>query len=205
MTFAKSTEGEQLSGQWLVYDRGGGTFDAALVRLEDGDMRVTDHEGDNYLGGYDFDRMLIEKIVIPHLQAKVRFENALLDMTTSGGRLEKLYKELIYKAEQVKIQLSSAEIADLEFEAEDEEGWEFEINLPIKRSEFEALIKDKIDGTVQLLRDLLERNNLNNTDIRQVILVGGSTYIPYVRRRLSDTLGISFNIKIDPTRALSIG
>ncbi len=205
LAFANSSEGEQLSGQWLVYDLGGGTFDAALVRLEDGDMRVTDHEGDNYLGGYDFDRMLIEKIVVPHLQTKGRFEHALSDMTTSGGRLEKLYKELIYKAEQVKIQLSSSEIADLEFETEDEEGWELEINLPISRSDFEALIKEKIEGTIQLLRDLLERNNLTNKEIRQVVLVGGSTYIPYVRRRLSETLEIPVNIKIDPTTAVAIG
>ena len=205
LAFANTVEGENLDGQWLVYDLGGGTFDAALVRLDEGDMRVLDHEGDNYLGGLDFDTLIIDQIVVPYLQSKASFATLSDDLKTKGGRLEKSYFELLYKAEQAKIQLSASEETEIECEIEDDEGWEREYIIPVRRADFERIISDKIEGTIQLLRDLIERNNLKNTDINQVVLVGGSTYIPYVRRRLSETLNIPVNLKTDPTTAIAVG
>lgn len=205
LAFANTVEGETLEGQWLVYDLGGGTFDAALVKMADGDMRVIDHEGDNYLGGLDFDTLLIDEIIIPYLQSKGDFTNLSDDLKTKGGRLEKSYYELLYKAEEAKIQISASEVAEVELELEDDNGWEREYLIPITRAAFESVIADKIEGTIQLLRDLLERNQLTPGEVRQIVLVGGSTYIPYVRRRLSETLQIPVNIKVDPTTAVAVG
>lgn len=205
LAFANTVEGETLEGQWLVYDLGGGTFDAALVRMDSGDMRVIDHEGDNYLGGLDFDTMIIDEFIAPFLASKGKFSNLLADLKNKGGRLEKSYFELLYKAEQAKIQLSSSESAEIEFEIEDDEGWELEYIVPISRTDFERVIADKIEGTISLLKDLIDRNHLKNSDIKQVVLVGGSTYIPYVRRRLTEILQIPVNIKTDPTTAIAVG
>ena len=205
LAFANTVEGEVLEGQWLVYDLGGGTFDAALVKLDNGDMRVVDHEGDNYLGGLDFDTLILDKIVIPYLESKAKFAHLADDLKTKDGRLEKSWFELLYKAEQAKIQLSASEETEIECEIEDDEGWEREYIIPVTRAQFEAIVADKIDGTIQLLNDLIVRNNLQKTDINQVVLVGGSTYIPYVRRRLAETLGIPVNLKTDPTTAVAVG
>ena len=57
-------------GQWLVYDLGGGTFDVALVKIHEGEMKVLDHEGDNFLGGADFDNLIVEKLIVPVLEKK---------------------------------------------------------------------------------------------------------------------------------------
>ncbi len=205
LAFANTVEGEELSGQWLVYDLGGGTFDAALVRLIDGDMRVIDHEGDNYLGGLDFDTLVIDEIVIPFLQSKGNFSNISQDLKNKGGRLEKSYFELLYKAEDAKIQVSASEDAEIECEIEDEDGWEREYIIPVTRADFERIIAPKIEGTINLLRDLIQRNNLGVGDVHQVVLVGGSTYIPYVRKRISEVLGVPVNIKTDPTIAVAMG
>jgi molecular chaperone DnaK len=56
---------ELTDGQWLVYDFGGGTFDVALIKIKDGEMKVIDHEGNNFLGGADIDQMIVDKLVIP--------------------------------------------------------------------------------------------------------------------------------------------
>ena len=71
----KGNEDDFEDGQWLVYDFGGGTFDVALVRIHDGEMKVVDHEGDNFLGGTDFDKEIVEKILIPYLEYEGNFEN----------------------------------------------------------------------------------------------------------------------------------
>jgi molecular chaperone DnaK len=205
LAFANIVEEEELTGQWLVYDLGGGTFDAALVRLDDGDMRVVDHEGDNYLGGLDFDTLILDEIVLPYLQSKGSFTNLAQDLKNKGGRLEKTYFELLYKAEQAKIQVSASEETEIECEIEDEDGWEREYIIPVRRSDFERIIAPKIEGTIQLLRELVQRNNLSVGDVRQVVLVGGSTYIPYVRKRISEVLDVPVNIKTDPTVAVAVG
>jgi molecular chaperone DnaK len=67
-------EKEMQDGQWLVYDLGGGTFDVALIKIKDGEMKVLDHEGDNFLGGADFDNMIVEKLVIPKICEKFKFQ-----------------------------------------------------------------------------------------------------------------------------------
>src|SRR5690606_10313270 len=76
LAYANKAKAVDLSdGQWLVYDLGGGTFDVALLRTQGGEMKVLDHEGDNYLGGTDFDRMIVEELVFPRLQEAGAFDD----------------------------------------------------------------------------------------------------------------------------------
>jgi molecular chaperone DnaK len=206
LAFANKQENaEDLNGQWLVYDLGGGTFDVALVRFEDGEMRVVDHEGDNFLGGLDFDNLIIERIVIPYLRSQADFGDLVSEMKNDGGRYNKLYYELRLKAEEVKIALSSRAETDIEFLIEDTEGVEHDVVLPIGRPLFESIVRERIGYTLDLIKSVLEKNSLQTTDIQQIIMIGGSTYIPLVKKKIAEELGIKVNQSVDPTNAVAIG
>ncbi len=206
LAFANKTEeGVNIDGQWLVYDLGGGTFDVALVRFEEGEMRVMDHEGDNFLGGLDFDSLIIEQIIVPFLRSQGDFGDVLKEMKSSDGRYNKLYYVLRYKAEEAKIMLSSAASAEIEFEIEDLDGEEHEFVCPISRESFERCIREKIEGTVEMIRSILERNALHSSEIEQIILIGGSTYIPLIKKMIAEELQITVNQSVDPTNAVVVG
>ncbi len=78
-------KGEFPDRPWLVYDLGGGTFDAAVVQIAGGELKVLEHEGDNYLGGVDFDRLIVEQFVYPHLADQYGLEDADFSEFTSGS------------------------------------------------------------------------------------------------------------------------
>jgi molecular chaperone DnaK len=205
LAFANKRNEEEISGKWLVYDLGGGTFDVALVTFEEGEMRVKDHEGDNFLGGIDFDKLIVEKLIVPHLRAIGTFENLENELKMSNGKYNKEYFIMLLKAEEAKVYLSSQEEADIEFEIEDDKGEEHEVYLKIKRSEFEALISEQIGYTLQLLSKIIDKNQLEATDIEEVILIGGSTYIPLVRNMIANELKLKVNTSTDPTTAVAVG
>ncbi|MCU0352226.1 MAG: Hsp70 family protein [Cytophagales bacterium] len=205
LAFANKNDGHELKGQWLAYDLGGGTFDVALIRIDEDEMKVIDHEGDNFLGGMDFDFLVLEKIVVPHLEKTGSFQNLLHEFRSATGKYNKLYYILLHKIEEVKIMLSSAAQADIEFEITDDNDEEHEVFLTISRAEFEACIQEKIDYSIDLVRRILERNSLSPADLNQVIMIGGSTYIPAVRNTITAQLGLSVNCSVDPTTAVGIG
>jgi molecular chaperone DnaK len=201
----RQPDGSAHDGQWMVYDLGGGTFDVALVRIKDGEMRVIDHEGDNFLGGTDFDALIVERLLVPQIEAAGKFSHLLMEMRSAKGRYNRLYLQLLQKAEEAKIQLSSATAADVEFEVEDEAGEELELCLTIRRDEFEALIAPWVERTVQMMQAILLRNALDKEQVAFVLMVGGSTLIPCVRQRVGEGLGIPVNCNIDPTNAVGVG
>jgi molecular chaperone DnaK len=201
----RQPDGTANDGQWMVYDLGGGTFDVALVKIKDGEMRVVDHEGDNFLGGTDFDALIVERLLVPQIEAAGQFTHLLLEMRSAKGRYNRLFLQLLQKAEEAKIQLSNAESADIEFEVEDESGEELELCLTIQRSEFEALIDPWIERTLEMMQAILLRNSLDKEQVSFVLMVGGSTLIPRVRSRVGEGLGIPVNCNIDPTNAVGVG
>jgi molecular chaperone DnaK len=205
LAFANKERRESLEGQWLVYDLGGGTFDVALVKIEDDEMKVIDHEGDNYFGGVDFDNLLLTEVVVPYLEQKYGIEGLAGKMRSSDGQYNKLYYQLLYKAEEAKIMLSAHPAVEMEFNFFDEKGEEHEEWLTITRGQFEDCIKERVFASIAFIRLLLERNRLSSSAITEVVLVGGSTYIPLVRHLLSQQLGINVNTSIDPTTAVVEG
>lgn len=199
-------EREMQEGQWLVYDLGGGTFDVALIKIKDGEMKVLDHEGDNFLGGADFDNMIVEKLVIPKICEKFNFSNLEDDMKSASGKLNAKYYVLLRRAEEAKITLSSKTSAEIVVDGfEDEDGNEVDMEIIITRSEFNELIRPNIDGTIEMIKQILTRNSLKPIDLQFTLMVGGSTYIPYVRSRVEEVLQIPANCEIDPTTAVAIG
>jgi len=199
-------EKELKDGQWLVYDLGGGTFDVALIKIKAGEMKVLDHEGDNFLGGSDFDRLIVEKILIPKISGKYSFENLENDLKSASGKLNKKYYSLLYKSEQVKITLSAKSSDEIEIDGfTDDKNDNVEIVITVSRSEFNELIKEHIDNTIEMVKRILTRNSFKPTDIQFTLMVGGSTYIPFVRQRVEEVLQIPINCEIDPTTAVAIG
>lgn len=197
------------NSQWLVYDLGGGTFDVALVKIVEGELNVIDHEGDNYLGGTDIDALIVEKLVVPELQSKGTFANLLKDMQSESGRYNKLWHILLQKAEEAKVELSTRTSAEIDLGAvsdlEDDDGKEIESIITITRSEFEEIIKKLVDSTIDRMKQILTRNKLRPDDLKFILMVGGSTLVPYVRKRVEEVMGIAINTSIDPTNAIAVG
>ncbi len=210
LAYANKEKNDDLrNSQWMVYDLGGGTFDVALVKILEGELMVVDHEGDNYLGGSDFDAMIVEKLLVPEINRRGKFDDLLVQMKSESGRYNKLWTVLLHKAEEAKIELSTKASAEIDLgmirDLEDDEGNTIDTILTITRSEFESVIKDAVDGTVDMMKKILTRNSLQSTDLKFILMVGGSTYSPYVRKRVEEMMNISVNTSIDPTNAIAIG
>lgn len=205
LAFANKEGSAGMEGMWMVYDLGGGTFDVALVKIEDDEMKVVDHEGDNFFGGIDFDNLMIRELFVPYLEQQYGIEDLARKMLSANGVYNKLYYKLLYKAEEAKVSLSSHTSADVEFEFDDESGETHEVFFSIDRAQFDTIIRDRIMSSIEFIRNLLSRNSLAASDVSEIVLVGGSTYIPMVRNLLKQELGIEVNTYIDPTTAVVEG
>lgn len=192
------------NGYWLVYDLGGGTFDVALVQIQDGEMKVKDHEGNNFLGGVDFDRMIVEQLIIPKIADESGIANFEEQLLTPYGPYEKLFYELLYKAEEVKKELSVQAESEVNFIAEID-GKEYDFYITITVQDFNQLISKRVNDTIQMLKNILERNQLSASNIHEIVLVGGSTFIPCIREELQKQTEIQVNSDIDPTTAVAVG
>ena len=197
------------NSQWIVYDFGGGTFDVALVKIVEGELTVIDHEGDNFLGGTDFDSKLVEEVISPQIMKLGSFSDFISQMKSESGKYNRIWTMLLHKAEEAKIELSTKKSAEIDLmsirDFEDDNGKEIDKTITITRSEFESVIKDQIDSTAEMMKKILTRNSLGTGDIEFILMVGGSTLIPYVRNRVEELMGIKVNTSIDPTNAIAVG
>ena len=191
-------------GYWVVFDLGGGTFDVAIMSAKEGRLSVVDHCGDNYLGGKDFDWKIVEKIIHPVLIKEYNLPN--LGRSKEYQMLNAVLKNA---AEEAKIELSVRDDASIIVHPreiiKDKDGKVVDIVIPIKRSQFELLIKKYIEKAINLFEQVLKRQGVSPNDIDQLILVGGSTQIPYLRNRLNDKFNISIDHKIDPITVVAQG
>ena len=186
---------------WLVYDFGGGTFDVALVGIDERELKVIDHEGNNFLGGLDLDNLMLEHIFCPILEKELGEEKLWKKMVNAEeSKYYKLFVELLYKAEEAKKELSLKEKVFVEIEVESK-FLEFEIT----RQRFNELIHPKVEETIKLTKNLLEKNHISNDLIERIILVGGTTYIPYIKEVLQDNFNTKVDSEIDPTVAIMVG
>lgn len=203
--FNKQGDDEQKKGKWLVYDLGGGTFDVALIGITDTEMRVIDHQGDNYLGGLDFDHSIVMDILLPKLVAHTKNLELVSELNKRNGKYEKLYYIMLLKAEEAKKELSNVEQTEVELSFAFNGGDEEEVYLGISREELNACIHTRIGGTIEMINHVVSRNDLTFDDIEEIIMIGGSTYIPYVRDSILNETGIRVNCTADPTTAVAVG
>jgi len=205
LAFANKTGNDFEEEKWLVYDFGGGTFDVALTSIDDGEMKILDHEGDNYLGGTDFDKAIIDKFIVPQLEKLGSFVDLNSNLKKSSGTYNRLYNKLLYIAEDAKIELTNAQSTDIEFDITDNLGKELEFFVELTKTEFENIIRPYIERTMEMISSILNRNQLSKENLKCILLIGGSTYTPLVKEMLSDRFGIEVNSSMDPSSAVVVG
>lgn len=189
--------------KWLVYDFGGGTFDAALVSISHRELKVVDHKGNNFLGGLDLDNLVVEKVLCPKIEARTGISDLWQKMVKGDDTsFKKLYFELLFKAEEAKKELSLKPSAIIEIDSDDPE---IMLDIEVTQDEFEAVIAPKFEESYSLVEKLIAANGLRFADIERIILVGGTTYIPYIRRELYERSGVFVDSGIDPTTAVVVG
>jgi molecular chaperone DnaK len=194
---------EKSDGNWLVFDFGGGTFDVALINVEDGIMKVTDSEGDNYLGGKDLDYAIVDNILMPYLKKEYQIDKFL----ENQSNLDSLRDGVKQYAEEAKIQLSFndsfnlvSDIGDIQIEGND-----IEIDLVLSNKDLKECLEPVFQKAIDLTIELLNRNNLKESSIGTVLLVGGPTYSPILREMLKSKISKNVNTSIDPMTAVASG
>ena len=201
-SFAYGLSSEQKNGIWMVFDFGGGTFDAALLKVEDGIMQVFDTAGDNYLGGKDLDAAIVENIIIPYLKENYSIDGILADKEKNAV----LRDAMKTYAEDVKNQLSFKESEDILSDlGEDEDGEEIELDLTVSQQQVFDAMRPVFQKAVDVCRDLMKRNNLKGTDLNKLILVGGPTHSPLIRQMLREQITPNVDTSIDPMTAVATG
>lgn len=195
---------DEKEGHWLVFDFGGGTFDAALLRVQDGIMQVIDTEGDNYLGGKNLDYEIVDKIIIPYLQEKYTIDGILAD----DMKKQILRDAMKFYAEQAKNQLSFKKNCDImsqldEF-GDDDEGEPLELDMVITQSQLRPVVEPIFQKAVDIVKELLDRNNLTGK-LNKLVLVGGPTFSPVLRGMLRNQITPNVDTSIDPMTAVAKG
>lgn len=204
-SMAYGVSSEEKDGLWMVFDFGGGTFDAALVKVEDGIMQVFDTEGDNYLGGKNLDYAIVDNIIIPYLQENYAIDGYLQD----EEKKEVLRDAMKTYAEDAKNQLSFKDhediISNLGDLGEDEDGEEIELDLTLSQAQVFDVMRPYFQKAVDICKNLIQRNNLNGSQITKLILVGGPTHSPLIRQMLREQVTPNVDTSIDPMTAVATG
>ena len=172
-------------GVYAIYDLGGGTFDISLLRLQKGVFQVLATGGDSALGGDDFDHALAE-LAIAH--SKITG----LDQSSAGS--------LLLAARAAKEALTGAESATLQTEVAGRK-----IEQTIARRTFEEMIEPLVQRTMRACRQVLDDAQVGPKDIQGVVLVGGSTRVPLVRRKVEAFFGRSPLADINPEEVVAVG
>ena len=189
---------------WMVYDFGGGTFDAALIKAEEGMINVVHHGGDNFLGGSDIDWAIIEKIIIPLLSKNFDLPGFARGSDRWGLEL----KRIKHAVEAAKLELSTKEITTLSggVAFEDQSGEMIECDeISLSRSDLIKVAEPIISRSIEITRGVLKEKNLGLHAIQRVIVVGGPTKAPYFREMLSNGLGMPIDFSQDPLTVVSRG
>ena len=198
---------------WLVYDFGGGTFDAAVIKAEDGTIHVVNSGGDVYLGGSDIDWALVDKLIVPRILQKYDLEDFNRANAGVGKRWYRVFMRLKLAAEQAKIDLTRKEVTNLSdsgygINLMDDLTKEVvieELDMEISRGELVALAQPFILKSAEIAKRVLKEKNLSASDIERVILVGGPTKASYFRELLTNSLGIPLDTSLDPLTVVAEG
>ena len=180
----------------LVYDLGGGTFDVSILDLGDGVFEVKSTAGNNHLGGDDFDQRIMDYLV-----SEFKKENGV-DLSTDKMAMQRI-KDAAEKAKKDLSGMMSAEIS-IPFIAQSAEG-PLHLNVTLNRAKFEELNKDLFDSTLDAVRKALKDAKLSANDIDKVLLVGGSTRIPYIQELVKKELGKEPSKEVNPDEVVAMG
>jgi molecular chaperone DnaK len=169
-----------------VYDFGGGTFDISILKLHEGIFEVLATNGDTRLGGDDIDRRIAE-LLLAQVPATLRHDPEVISQTTAA-------------AEAAKIRLTENETTSLELHAAGAD-----VGQTLSRRDFEARIADIIERTIVPCQQALKDAGLSASDLDEVVLVGGSTRVPLVRRRVEEFFGRAPHTELNPEEVVALG
>ncbi len=183
---------------WLVYDLGGGTFDVTLLSTKEGLLRVVGHDGDNFLGGRDFDARIVD-FVLADLK---KTRGVAVDRADPAHATA--LRKLRHAAEEAKIELARATAATIALPELFVAGGEtVDVDVALGRETLESLVAPLVDRSIAVCRRLLETHGLPK--LGRVVLVGGPTAMPALRARVAEALGAPFREGLDPMTLVAQG
>lgn len=203
MSVMRSRQGD---GIFLIYDLGGGTLDIAIAQSIGGRVSLLGQGGIQMCGGRDFDRMIVDNLVMPWLQQTF----ALPEGFSSLPEYKLLRRVAERAVEKAKIELSSRDNAviraqETECGCKDLAGIEIYLDVNITRDQLGELIEGKVKESVQAARDTIEHAGLTPHDIERIVFVGGPTQYKPLRERVAFELGIAPSTDVNPMTAVATG
>jgi molecular chaperone DnaK len=187
---------QQQDKQIAVYDLGGGTFDISILELGEGVFEVLSTNGDTHLGGDDFDNVIIDWII----------EKFKADQTVDLRKDVAALQRIKEAAEKAKITLSSAETTEinLPYITADNTGPKH-LKYTVSRADLEKLVLTLVEKTMEPVRKALADAKLSASDIDEVVLVGGMTRMPLVKRKVEEFFGKKPHEGVNPDEVVAIG
>jgi Fe-S protein assembly chaperone HscA len=183
-------------GTIAVYDLGGGTFDISILRVEDGVFQVLATNGDTHLGGDDLDHLLM-RLVLDETSDR---SGGSLDPLSRGAELIQAIRKAVIQA---KHDLSEGEVTEIGLESMP--GLPAGYRRELTRGEFESMIRPLVERTLGPVRQALADAGLEPPDVDEVVLVGGSTRVPLVRRMVAELFGRAPHSELNPDEVVAIG
>ncbi|MCA9179147.1 MAG: Hsp70 family protein [Planctomycetales bacterium] len=185
LSFSRADDRDPL--RILTYDLGGGTFDVTFLERREGVIQVLGFDGDHLMGGYNFDRELAHWI---RLQVEARGRPVAIDETTEDGRGR--IARLLQLAEGIKVKLATAKDDEVKVNVRshdiliDADGRPIQVNERLTRPEFVALIQPHLDKAIECCRRTLDKAGAKPEELDEVVLVGGSSYGPWVAASIKE-------------------
>jgi molecular chaperone DnaK len=189
--------GKALERRVLVYDLGGGTFDASLLDVNGDVYEVLSTGGDTFLGGVDFDSQLMDHLVWRFVERH----------GFAPPRDPVVWQRIRDAAEEAKISLSGRDLAltHVPYLCKDPRGGDLELKVEVSRALLEELTEALVDRTVSVTREVIAAASLSSADVDDVLLVGGQSRMPLVWRKIREALGHEPNKGVHPDEAVALG
>jgi molecular chaperone DnaK len=196
---ASGWSADECRGAWLVYDLGGGTFDVSLLETREGLLRIAGHDGDNFLGGRDFDLALVDWLIARIEQSSgVRISRSEPTHASAIAKLkvaaEEAKIELSRIASETTIVIEALRVGEREIEL---------IDQALTRAELEKISEPLIERSVRVCERLMRAQGVKQLD--RIVLVGGPTMMPALRTRLEQAFGAPFGSGLDPMLLVAQG
>lgn len=189
--------GRTLDQTVAIYDLGGGTFDISIIRIKDKIFEVIATGGDTFLGGVDFDDRLMQHVLGTFL------DETGIDLSYDRGAVTRVR----HASERAKINLSTTTEEEIFIQhiCDDDDGAPLDLRLTVTRAELERLTGDLVERSIRTCERILKEANSNRDQLDEILLVGGQSRMPLVRRKVQSFLGRPPSQKVHPDEAVGIG
>lgn len=205
---AYNMEAHNKKGTWLVFDFGGGTFDAALVKKDDdGMIRIIDTGGDTELGGKDLDLAIVDKLILPYL-----YKNYNLSSYKADNKKSEFLRSVIKRyAEESKLELSFQQSSDLlktypgDMDLKDDDGKDLCLNIDFNQEILHTILEQIHQRAIDLALKVIEKNNITKKDLDAIILVGGPTLSPVFQKMIKAQISDKIDTSVNPMTIVAKG